>query len=228
MTQAIDLITEAAEIAGIIGGGETLSGDDAESILRTLNYMLDGWNAERLSLFTVQESVYSTAAASFTIGTGGNVDIERTSKLEDAFIRVSGTDYHLVIMSREFYANLGEKALSTGLPTHLYYDAQAPLGTCHFWPKPTGAVEVHLGIAQPLSEFATVNTEVALPQGYRKAIAYNLAVELKSGKFSGPISPKVEKIATASKRNLKRLNRPDMTLQLPAVMTAASSSIYEG
>jgi hypothetical protein len=67
MTTAIYLITEAAELAGILGSGETMSAADAATCLRSLNNLLDDWNTQRLALFTVQESTPAT----FSVGVAG-------------------------------------------------------------------------------------------------------------------------------------------------------------
>ena len=229
MTTALDLITEAAELAGILGSGETLSGNDADTCLRSLNNMIDAWNVERLALYTVQESTLSTASGSFTIGSGGSINVARPVKLEDdCYFRSSGQDYPLVQMSAEQYSQLAEKSLATGWPTHIYFDAQVPLATCYLWPQQTSAIELHIRYAQPLTEYATLSTDYDLPPGYRKAISCNLSVELNSGKFPRAIEPRRLQIAASSKRNIKRINRPAIRLQLPSVMVGNQSNIIQG
>lgn len=228
MTTALDLITEAAELAGILGSGETLSGNDADTCLRSLNNMIDAWNVERLALYTVQESTLSTASGSFTIGYGGSINVARPVKLEDdCYFRSSGQDYPLVQMSAEQYSQLAEKSLATGWPTHIYFDAQVPLATCYLWPQQTSAIELHIRYAQPLTEYATLSTDYDLPPGYRKAMSYALAVEI-SAKFGSPLNQTVARMAVTSKRNIKRINRPAIRLQLPSVMVGNQSNIIQG
>lgn len=51
-----DIITEALEQLGVLSEGETPSTDQLTSCNRTLNYLVKGWQAEGLNLFSLQKS----------------------------------------------------------------------------------------------------------------------------------------------------------------------------
>ena len=55
-----DIITEALELLGVLGEGETPNSDQLSSSARTLNMMVKTWQADGLNLFAVERQYLFT------------------------------------------------------------------------------------------------------------------------------------------------------------------------
>lgn len=163
---------------------------------------------------TVTMSANATATVSsaevITFTTPGNFNIGRPLRITNAFTRITasgntGLDYYISIIGRDQYAAIGYKGVAGPWPTLLYYDPTYPLGTIYFYPNPSSAGVLHLWTDTILSDFATVNQSVNLPQGYARALKKNLALELapEYGKTAGAL---LVKQAMESKQMVKQLN----------------------
>jgi len=80
---------------------------------------------------------------------------------------------------------------------------------------------LYLNQTQPLQVFDTLTEAVTLPQGYKRMLEYNLAIDLES--IVGlPLSPKAERIAGQSKASVKRANH------LPIFSTTDTFHVLNG
>ena len=70
---AMDLITRALKMLGVIAGTETPADDQATDALADLNDLLDSWRTERLTIPGESRALYPLVAntATYTIGPGG-------------------------------------------------------------------------------------------------------------------------------------------------------------
>jgi hypothetical protein len=73
------------------------------------------------------------------------------------------------------------------------------------WPKPSAANKVVLYSMKALTAFATADTAVSLPNGYLRALRYNLAIEM-APEFGREPSALVVTAAQESKEVIKRMN----------------------
>lgn len=215
---ASSLIAQALSLLGVRGVGEEVPGEEAMSCLDVLNNMLDSWNLERLFVYTIQEHVTTlTNSGQITIGPGGAVDVPRPVILDDwCFTRYNGVDYTINLVNGEQYSSLVLKDLTSTFPYVFYNDNQNPISTVKFWPLPPASLELHLRLRQQLTEFDTPETEVDLPQGYRRAITFSLAEEL-APQYRG-LDPGIAKTAAKARLNIKRMNKPMDTLSLPPTL----------
>lgn len=78
------LIQNTLKDLGVLGAGETMSSDDAEDGLVSLNELIDSLATERLISYTITRTVWDLVAsqASYTLGVGGDVDIPRPTSIE--------------------------------------------------------------------------------------------------------------------------------------------------
>ena len=205
MTSALQIIDRAYSLLGYKAAGDPLSGDDASYALDALNAMIDSWNTQRHFIVSVIDVVASVSGASATVGAGMAFDTPRpTAIAAGAFARLNGVDYALREISREQYADITLKTVTSTFPQYFYYDADT--GTARVWlyPVPSAAVEVHLPVAVYLSAFADTATQYALVPGYQKALAYSLAEELAPGVKELPVS--VMRAAANARRAIRRTN----------------------
>ena len=219
-TSALDLIKLALKKARVLGTGDILSDEDAQDSLDTLNLMLDSWSLDRLFVYveTLQQ-VTLTGALQYTVGAGGDFNFARPNELISAYAQINGVSYPMeILQSGQQYDNIRLKGLTQPWPACVWYEKTYPLGTLHFYPL--GASTCYLRFTTALQQFATLNTAVALPSGYKKAIVDALAVELAQANNT-EISPLVVQSATNAISRLKRLNSQPATRGIEASVMAS-------
>jgi len=232
MATAQTLINDALELLGVIGAGETATGEDTTSALGTLNRMLDSWRNESLMVYAISNITHTLVGSddTYTIGpSGADITATRPVKIESAFVRQSNTDYPVqVIDDQAYWQGIASRTSSSDIPAYLYYDTAFPNGTIYLWPVPFAANVLYMQVWTPLSEYATAGTAVSLPPGYQEAIAYGLAVRLapKFGIKSGAMDI-VMQIARESKADIKRRNQKPLVAQIE-FCTGRKSDIYAG
>ena len=208
-----DLCEQAMRECGALGVGQTALGQDLAEAQFRLQTMLQEWERKgQLVYHTVDCSVVSTGAQSYTIGPGGQIDTNvafdpfgkafdsqfgptypvsvRPAKLTSAFVRQlvplgnNQIDYPLrLLQSRDDYNKIALKSLAT-FPAYLWYDPAWPLGVLWPWPVPQASIyELHVSIVEQLPPmFASSAAVVNLPFEFFNAILYNLALRLR-GKY---------------------------------------------
>lgn len=203
MTTARQLLTGALKSVGVLDPVEAISPEDAADGLDLLNEHVDACNNDRLYIFTTSEVVSSFAGMTATIGPGMQINTPRPIGIESAFYRIGGIDYPLEIVEKPRYDAIQIKTTPTGFPDLLYYDGQAPTGTVFLYPVAQGLTEYHITVLQQLTQFADLDTDYALPPGYRRMLRYSMAEEMAPLHGREP-SPTVLRIAQASRRAIRR------------------------
>lgn len=221
-TTVLDLCTRAGKLIGAFAAGEQLPADDANDIFAALNSMLDSWSTERLFLYVITQDILTLTPSqqSYTVGPTGNlVTTARPLSVEDdTFIRVTGTDYPVMILSPAQYRAIPNKAAPpTNLPLSMFYDPTWPNGTLYFWPPPTAGTQLYLYSQQPLAAFTGLAQTFSYPPGYQRALEYSLAEEI-APLFDVTVQPQVARTAAVARRNLKRINFPDLRMSLPGAV----------
>lgn len=234
MSTAVDLLTLALKDIGALGIGQAISPDDTADGLATLNMMLGEWQAERLSVYHLLDTAFtSTGAQSYTVGSGGNFNITRPVRIEAAYARLnagsaSAIDYQVTLLdSREDYAKTALKGL-TSFPEFAFYDAAYPLGNLIFYPIPNASFELHILTMEVLPQFAAPGAVINLPPQYLSAIRYNLGLYLAPSYQIEPLPSLVRRAANA-KRILKRMNAQIQSMQMPRGLRSYQKwNIYSG
>lgn len=205
-----DLITDSLKELGAIAIGETPTADEMQDGLTVLNNMLDTWRTESLMVYGKNENVfpYVGGQSVYTIGTGGDLNMPRPETIDSAYNRdVNGNDYKIFTTNDyQIYADIVAKNVSATLTSVLWYNAGVPLGTITLWPAPSDSTfSLVLWTWTIIQEFATIDDVIVLPRGYKRAMTYNLAIEL-SGRYGR--NPMASTVAGAieSKAQLKRMN----------------------
>jgi hypothetical protein len=234
MTTAIDLITLALKDIGALGIGQAVSAEDTADALATLNMMLGQWQGERLSVYhLVDTAIPSTGAQSYTVGTGGNFNVQRPIKINAAYARLNAgsatpIDYPVTILdSREDYSRIALKALQS-FPSYAYYDPAYPLGNLIYYPVPDSTFQLHIVTMEALPQFATPATAINLPPEYMAAIRYNLALYLAPSYQIDPQRALVG-LALNAKRVVKRMNWQAQSMTMPRGLGSKQHyNIYSG
>ena len=179
MATAGDIITAAFIKVGI--GSPTAA--QTASALISLNNMMSLLGADLMAHCVTSESFALVAAdKEYTIGSGGQWDTVRPSKVLSCFIRDDEDyDHPVRIMSAGEYNAMTGKSW-VGRPTALYFlpefTAAAPYAKIIFDAAPNSAEDAYFEFQKNLTEFALTTTTFNLPPEYREALVYNLAVSL--------------------------------------------------
>lgn len=204
MATAAAIINRALRLIGVLASGETASASEQADALEALNSMLDAWRNESLMVYALRdESLTLTGAASYTVGTGGNLNTARPVKIETTFYRSGGIDYPVRIASALAWAGIAAKTVGSGIPDWMYYEPSYPLGRIYLNPNPPDGA-LHLVTWAPLTSFAASDS-VALPPGYQEAITYQLASRLAI-EYGKAVPVEIAAIGAAAKKDIKRVN----------------------
>ena len=249
MATTRELLNGAHRLLGLVNSGNVLPEAVYQDNLVALNQMIEGWNTERLSVFCTQDMTYFWDAGQRvrTLGPTGDFvyllatqsSIPITTQSND-YIAVSGqpgarpillddstyfrdpstnVSYGIKFINQQQYNGIAVKTVTSTYPQVMFVNMTFPNITMSVYPVPSKTLEFHFISVQPLSNPATLETELEFPPGYLRAFRYNLALEL-APEFGIAPSPDVRRIAMYSKRDLKRINNPDDVMAMPYSLMA--------
>jgi hypothetical protein len=232
MATAQTIIDRALRLIGALESGESASGNEATDALTALNAMISSWQNERLYVYAMVDTALTLTIsdASYTVGPSANFNVSpRPTKIEDIYVRDADIDYPVQLVDFERWDAIPDKSVTSDLPDTAYYNPTYTTGTLQLWPVPSKAVSLHIVTWSTLAEFASAGTSVSLPQGYERALAYGLAVEL-APEYGKEASQTVLRTASEAIANIKRANNPTMTAytELGMMMSGGKSDIVSG
>ena len=188
---AQDLIKSAMRVAGVIATGETPTDAEMQDGLEALQFMLENWSASNIRLYyTKQESLTLTGAASYTIGSGGDLDTVRPASIRGAWTDLGPVS----IIGEDRYRQVRMDTNSADV-AYLWYSPEYPLGVLYPWPA--GGSTLYIDSLKPLTDPATLTTDVAFPPEYNAAVKFNLAAHI-GVEFGIEVSATVAALAASS------------------------------
>jgi hypothetical protein len=214
MPTALSIITGAMHDLNALGSGQQPTGNEGVDCLTALNQYRDWLGLERGMLYSTVRTVKTLAAstASYTIGSGGSIDLVRPSWIDHATVVLDNTaspvtERPIDVLSDAAYAAWSQKA-RTGSPLQaIWYNhvSAAGLGTISVLPIPTvGTTQLVLYTpGGELTAFADLTTVYTLPRGFERALRKNLALEI-SPMFAAQPSAFLLKQAQDSLAAIKR------------------------
>lgn len=193
MTTAREICTDSIKESGALGVGQTALAEDINDAFTRLQRMVAQWQKKRWLVPSLQEIFFTaTGAKSYTVGIGGDINIQRPSDIKGGYmiqLNTGSTPISLPlekIFSFEEYIRITVKNL-TSLPDHFFYDGQYPLAHLYPWPIPNSLYELHF-ILESLLGFGTTISAGSITHGgtlYTAGI-YN-TVALTGGTGTGAI-----------------------------------------
>lgn len=200
MTTARDLCTDAIKESGALGVGQTALAEDINDAFTRLKRMVAVWQRNRWLVPSLSRySFTADGSESYSIGLGGDININRPSDIKGAYVVQRNTGQTPVsiplrkLFSYEDYINIAVKALQS-LPDSFFYDAQNPLGNFYPYPIPNSQYELHFIAISDLGFGSTIQSSGSIPAGSitdggaaYTAGAYN-TVELTGGEGEGAIA----------------------------------------
>jgi len=234
METAGDIINGALRLLGVLAEGETPSAETSQDALLAMNQMVDSWNTERLAVYATQDQVFTWPAGilSRTLGPTGDFVGNRPVLLDTATYYVdpgSGVSYGIKMINQQQYDGIAVKTVTSTFPQVMFTNMTYPDIEMFVYPRPTRPLTWHFISIEELTQPATLDTVLSFPPGYLRAFRYNLACEI-APEFGVEPAPQVQRIAMASKRNLKRINNPNDILSMPysIIATRQRYNIFAG
>lgn len=234
MASAGDIINGSLRLLGVLAEGETPSAETSQDALNAMNQMIDSWNTERLSVFSTQDQVFLWPAGllSRTLGPTGDFVGNRPVYFDDStYFRdpSTGVSYGIKFINQQQYNGIAVKTVTSTYPQVIFVNMTYPDVEMFIYPRPIRELEWHFVSVEELTQPATLATQLHFPPGYLRAFRYNLACEM-APEFGMEPSSQVQRIAMASKRDLKRVNNPDDIMAMPysIVGTRQRFNIYAG
>lgn len=219
-------ITRALRGLGVLAAQETATAADAQDALISLNQMLDSWSTERLTVFSMQDQVFTWPASTQirTLGPSGNfVGIRPVTLDPSTYFKDDVSRFSIILVNQEQYNGVMTEGVTGEYPQVLLVNYTVPDVTMTVYPTPSKSLDWHFMSIAALSEPVALNTQFVLPPGYLRAIRYNLMCEIAPDYGIEP-SPTVQRIAMVSKRNLQWINAPRDLMSLPSILTM--STVY--
>jgi hypothetical protein len=228
MTTARALIEGALRLIGQLAEGEIASNETYNDSLVAMNEMIDSLSIDRINVMamTDQSITWPSTYATRTLGATGDITGTRPTLIDHAYIVSNDVTYPLVLVTDEQYSEIASKDTTSTLPTLLRASMTVPAATLTVWPVPTGNVEIHLVSMAPLTQPATLLTELVLAPGYRKMFRFNLAVAL-AAEFGKSAPGEVVVGANQSKAAIQRVNTPLDTLRMPSGMPGCGGGTFD-
>lgn len=233
MPTANQMLSRAARALGTLGRTETLGGQDANDGLDTFNALLDSWSNERLMSYVTLQRSHTLVAntGSYTIGSGGVINVTRPLDITQAFIRDSQSqDFGLSIYNRERWNKIGDKTITSQIPQVLFYDSAFTLGTIYLFPIPTVAYTLFYDATTNQVTFSTLTQSLSMPVGYERAFVQNLALELMASGYPCLLNPvqlaALQKAASDGMANIKRTNIKEVLASYDEALVNHAQATY--
>lgn len=222
------LIDRACRLLGAVESGESASAEESADGLIALNALLDSWTNERNLVYSISDisKAMTVGDASYTIAAAGDFVTARPVTVKSAYMTKDGIDYPVRVLTADEWFAIEDKTTTGDIVEKVWYNPTMPSGTLNVWPVPSGTNTLHLVLWTPITAIASLATTIALPNGWERALAYNLAIEL-APEFKAEPSAAVVRVATASLGAIKRANAPTikMVSDLPCMVGGASYNI---
>lgn len=203
MTTALTLITDALLEIGAHDAGQSVPAEDAALALRLLNRIMGRWsNSPALFPVIPEQSVTMTGAESYVVGP--STSLVRPLRVDRATFILGEVEYPVNVLNRAEWDRIAVKDVDGGPVTDVWYEASNTNGRVYVYPlAPSGTLR--LEGATKLATFASLASEVDLPEGYESAIVLTLALDL-AGPFRVQPPADLRQRAAGAVRVLKRMN----------------------
>jgi hypothetical protein len=206
LAQGSNLISNVVVPSALIQGSGVV---DANGFLPA-GTTVTGINGNQLILSS--NALYTTTLPEqFQYTVPGDFDIPRPVRITNAFTRITALgqgalDFPIEIIALKGWNTLLLKNLPGPWPLKIYYDPTFPLGNLYCYPAPSNNTELHLWTDTVLSQFSSMDQPINLPQGYSRALKWNLAQEIWTEYYDDPIPAAIVKMAAETRKDIERLN----------------------
>lgn len=211
MTTALEIIEGAMSKIGRLEAGQSVSAEDSSLCLASLNSVVEAWALENLTAHALV-----TLEVALLAGVSEVTLSPRQVRIEGGFTRVGSIDYPLSFIGRQEYDAIAIKDIDSVAPVFALYEPEQAAGALFLHPQAQSNCTLHLTIQERIDEFADLATDYGLPQGFKRALTYSLAVEIAPD-FKTEASPSVHRGAINAVRAIKATRVRPPVLEVFAV-----------
>ena len=225
---AYDLIEGSMRLLGAIATGETMTADEANDGLNSLNDVLETWSLENLTVWGVDNQTFVSVAGQslYTIGPTGDFVTTRPVRISRMFCTLNGVDFPVEFIGEDEYDAISLKTQGQDYPEKAVYINSSPLGILKVWPVFTQSLPVTLAIDQVLTQIPTLSTVIGFPPGYYIALKHALAIMLSPDYGITPSSVIVQ-VEQMAKANIKRANKKKREAGFDLAYTSGPIRIWQ-
>lgn len=211
MATGLKIIKKAFRLIQVKESSESISAAEGQDALDSLNGLIDALTNDPLMQHNREliEAPFVNGQASYTFGPGGEINYPRSVSIENAFVRQGTTDWPIVEINNNQYAQIVQKTTGNSYPLYFYYRAKYPLGEISFWPVPQGNTTLFMNVRDSLPKYDNINQDINWPPGYERYLSYELAKEI-APEYRNDIPPLVMKIAGEAKADIQNVNDIDI------------------
>lgn len=201
-----ELIKAALRSIGAIATGETPTADELADGLEALNLLIESWanNRQLIHYLTENSHTLTAGTAAYTIGASADITTTKPVKIVSAFTRGTGIDVPIKIIGENRYNRIATKTM-TGVPEWLWPNYGNALVTMTLFPVPASALTLYVYSLKSLTVYTSLTTTLSIPEGYERALKFNLAIDL-APEYGKEPSAAVIRNAEQSKAAIKAIN----------------------
>lgn len=204
------IITRALQGIRVLGVGRSLTDRDATMALVYLQELIDSWKADNRTIYTVTRSPFTLVASAQTRTIGPSAQFAVTPRpifLASAMVIPVGdtVEQPVDIWTRQDWLYERDKALTDLYPRAVFMEPGAATNTLNFWPIPTTAATLYLGIPTGIVAFVDLTTQYTFPEGYHEALRTELEIRL-APIFGKPVTATMEKAAVVALNRISDMN----------------------
>lgn len=212
MATAQDIIDSALRLLGVLASGETPTQLERNDGLVTLNQLLASWNAQGLPIPGITDEGFSLSGLyGYTIGTGATINTIRPLRLIAASCTRNSVAKPATVLysAQEWVAASKDRSAQGAYAEVVYYNPAYPMGTINIWPAVTSPSFITLYSLKPLTAFGSLGATVTLPDGYERALRFELAGEL-ANEYGRPLGENLARMIADAKTSIIGLNQANL------------------
>jgi hypothetical protein len=213
-----NILTVTGITSGAVAQGQTLSGTGITDGTKILDELTGAGGNVNYAGTYILNNTYASPVASTLI----QAYYQKPLGIDSAYVRINttsngqpivngGLDYPIAILALDDYNMIGLKTLNGPWPKALYFNPNSDSGNVFVWPNPAQG-EIHMFAQTLFRNYASLNDDINLPQGYSMALRWCLAERLMPmyGKASQTQIAMIVAFAAQGKATLKRTNMKPM------------------
>lgn len=221
------LLTMAFQELGVAATGEPVDSEDLMYGIKKFNDFIDQLAAYRLTIWELIRQTVNIAsgATSYTIGSGGDIDIQRPEQiLRAGLVNIASNptdplETRIKMLTDEQWSQIGLKSMTSNIAWAAWYRSSVPLGKLYIYPILTASQQLALYVPTAMDEVVEdesgLATNIVTPRGWRKMLTTNMALEVADYFHLTPSANLVRR-ASIAMQFVTRANAKPMSLQLPA------------
>jgi len=220
----LNLITDVLLDMGVIADQETPTAAQSVGALTKLNDLIESWNIDPQKLYGATQYIIPFVAnqATYTIGSGGDLNVARPNAISAAFVRSTSQaasqqqDIPITILNDQQWADIPVKGMVGTFPYAVWFNMTYPLIEAYITPIATGSNYSLVFWDNNDNATLSLNTVLSLPPGYKRALKYGLYIELAPS-YEIPVPQEIATLAATSKMSIDRQNLQINTLETSCV-----------